>query len=165
MSELEEKLKLMLRKTEESQIKLRVYNEELKHFYVRLSQISVQHKRKTPLTDTSFESDFRKTVEDLRILSDTNYGFWLEVRTKYHNKYKKMLDDEHRFIIKQISLAALGFTRQTDELFTIYKNLQTLGKDLPLRLNWWLLENCTQDLMNTTNRILFLMRNMEKHYA
>ena len=76
-----------------------------------------------------------------------------------------MLDDEHRFIIKQISLAALGFTRQTDELFTIYKNLQTLGKDLPLRLNWWLLENCTQDLMNTTNRILFLMRNMEKHYA
>lgn len=165
MSELEEKLKLMLQKTEDSQLKLRKINEELRQFYSRLEEIGVQHRRKDPITDISFETDFRKTVETLRALSDENYLFWLEVRKKYHRKYKKMLDGEYRFMIKQISLAALAFTRQTDELFTVYKNLQMLGKDLPLRLNWWLLENCTQDLLKTTNRILFLVRNMEKHYA
>lgn len=165
MSELEEKLKLMLQKTEDSQLKLRKINEELRQFYSRLEEIGVQHRRKAPITDISFETDFRKTVEILRALSDENYLFWLEVRKKYHRKYKKMLDGEYRFMIKQISLAALAFTRQTDELFTVYKNLQMLGKDLPLRLNWWLLENCTQDLLKTTNRILFLVRNMEKHYA
>ncbi|MBQ4493941.1 MAG: hypothetical protein II972_05020, partial [Elusimicrobiaceae bacterium] len=66
---------------------------------------------------------------------------------------------------KQISVCAIAFTRQTDELFTIYKNLQNLGKDLPLRLNWWVFESSTQDLLNTTSRILFLVRSMEKHYV
>ena len=60
--------------------------------------------------------------------------------------------------------AALAFTRQTDELFTIFKNLQTLGKDVPLRLNWFVLEYCCEDLFKITNRILFMTRDMEKHY-
>lgn len=165
MNQLENKLRTLLNTTEKSQLQLRKYNEELRQFYARLETISIQHRRKTPITDTSFEKDFRKTIENLRVLSDKNYSFWQEVRAKYHSKYKKMLGQEHLLLVKQISVSALAFTRQTDELFTIYKNLQMIGKDLPLRLNWWLLENCTQDLLKTTSRILFLVRNMEKHYA
>lgn len=165
MSEIENQLKIMLKKTEESQGNLRLYNEKLRQFLSRLEEISVQYKRRTPISDIAFEQDFRTTIEDLRILSDTNNTFWQEVRASYHSKYRKMLEQDHRFLIKQISFNALAFTRQTDELFTIYKNLQMLGKDLPLRLNWWVFENCTQDLLNTTNRILFLVRNMEQIYA
>jgi hypothetical protein len=165
MKELEKKLRIMLRTTERSHQKLRKINEQLRSFYTRLEDISVQHKRRLPITDISFEADFRKTIEALRILSDKNYSFWQEVRSNYHSKYKKLISEDQRFLIKQISLCALSFTRQTDELFTVYKNLQNLGKDLPLRLNWWLFENATQELLNTTNRILFLVRSMEKFYA
>lgn len=165
MTELEEKLQLMLKKTEESQAKLKEYNEDLRQMYSRLQEIGICYKRKTAIKDISFEEDFRKKVQEISVLSDANNLFWKEVRQKYHGKYKKLLNEDYRFLIKQISVAALSFTRQTDELFTLFKNLQNLGKDLPLRLNLWLLENATQDLLNTTNRILFLIRNMEKHYA
>lgn len=165
MPELEEKLQIMLKTTEDSQAKLKEYNEQLKHLYIRLQEISVSHRRKTAITDTSFEDDFRQKVQEICTLSDVNTAFWKDIRLEYHNKYKKDINQDYRFLIKQISISARSFTRQTDDLFTIYKNLQTLGADLPLRLNWWMLENASQELLNTTNRILFLVRNMEKHYA
>ena len=165
MTQLENKLKKVLDATEKSYKQLHKYNEDLKQFYVRLSEISVQYRRRAPITDTSFEEEFRKTIQDLSTLSDNTACFWKELRDKYHSEYEKLLAPEHRFLIKQIIIVARAFTRQTDELFTIYKNLQSVGKDLPLRLSWWVLENTTQDFLNTTNRILFLMRNMEKHYV
>ena len=165
MSELEQNLQIILKQVEDSQIKLRKYNEDFRQLFVRLEEMCVQHKRRAPLTDISFEQDFRNAIEDLRKLSDCNYVFWKEIRDKYYSQYKKMLTAEYRFLIKQISVCAIAFTRQTDELFTIYKNLQNLGKDLPLRLNWWVFESSTQDLLNTTSRILFLVRSMEKHYV
>ena len=136
-----------------------------RHFFIRLEEISSQYKRKVPISDTSFESDFGKAIELLRDLSDENISFWKETRNKYYNEYKKMINQDYRFLIKQINICAIAFTRQTDELFTIYKNLQSLGKELPLKINWWLFENSTQALLNTTSRILFLIRNMEKYYA
>ena len=165
MTELEKKLQQMLDAVQSSQIRLKKFNENLKVLFNRLAEISVQYKRKMPITDITFEKDFCKVIENLRILSDENYNFWGEIRKQYHSKYEKELNAEHRFLVKKISLAALDFTRQTDELFTVYKNLQMLGKDLPLRLNWWLFEGCNQDFFKTTNRILFLMRSMEKQYA
>lgn len=165
MTQLENKLKKVLDATEKSYKQLHKYNEDLKQFYARLSEISVQYRRRAPITDNSFEEEFRKTIQDLSTLSDNTACFWKELRDKYHNEYEKLLKPEHRFLIKQIIIVARAFTRQTDELFTIYKNLQSVGKDLPLRLNWWVLENTTQDFLNTTNRILFLMRSMEKHYV
>lgn len=165
MSEIENKLQQMFNTVQDSQMELRKFNERLKNLFNRLAPISVQYKRKMPVTDTSFEQDFCKTIEELRVLSDANYAFWGEVRNQYYEKYEKELKEEHRFLIKKISLAAFDFTRQTDELFTLYKNLQILGKDLPMRLNLWLFESCNQDFFKTANRILFLMRSMEKQYA
>lgn len=164
MSELEQKLQIIFKHIDRSQIELRKYNEDFHLLFIRLQDISAQHKRRMPLEDTSFEKDFLKTLDGLRKLSDENYAFWKDVRDKYYKGYKKMLDQDYRFLIKQIKVSAIAFTRQTDELFTIYKNLQYLGKDIPLRLNWWIFENATQDLLNTTNRILFLLRSMEKGY-
>ena len=165
MTELEKELQIMLKETEDSQLKLKKHNEELKQLYIRLKEISVAHKRKALSSDISFEADFRKKVQEISALGDENSLFWKDIRLKYHGEYKQIINEDYRFLIKQISIAALAFTRQTDDLFTLYKNLQNLGKDLPLRLNWWLFENATQNLLNTTNRILFLLRNMEKHYA
>lgn len=165
MSDFEPKLQIILKQVDDSQIQLRKYNEDFRQLFIRLKDISVQYKRKSPVSDTTFEADFRKTTDNLIKLSDENYVFWKEVRSQYHSKYKKNLTAEYRFLIKQISVAAMAFTRQTDELFTIYKNLQNLGTDLPLRLNWWMFENATKDLLNTTNRILFLIRSMEKNYV
>lgn len=165
MSEIEKKLQQMFDTVQSSQIKLRKFNESLRSLFNRLTQISIQCKRKMPITDTSFEKDFCKVIEDLRSLSDENYNFWGEIRNQYYNKYEKELKEEHRFLVKKISLSSVDFTRQTDELFTIYKNLHILSKNLPLRLNWWLFESCNQDLFKITNRILFLMRSMEKMYV
>lgn len=165
MKELENKLNVMLENTENAHRQLQQYNQTFRQLYARLEEISVQYKRKTPITDASFEQDFRQAVEQLMALSDGSSVFWKEIRKKYHSKYNKLIDGEHRLLIKKISICALVFTRQTDELFTIYKNLHSLGKDLPLRLNWWMLETSIQDLLKTTSRILFLMRSMEKHYV
>lgn len=162
MSNFEKKLHQMLNKVQDSNAKLRKFNERLKTLFNRLSEISVQYKRKMPITDKTFEKDFCKTIEEIRVLSDENYNFWGEIRSQYYSKYEKELKDEHRLLVKKIALVSLDFTRQTDELFTLYKRLQVVGKDLPLRLNWWLLESCNQDFFKTTNRILFLMRDMEK---
>ncbi len=165
MSELEKKLQQMLAKVQDSHIKLCQFNERFKTLFNRLTEISVQYKRKMPITDTTFEKDFCKTIDELRLLSDENYNFWGEIRNQYQSKYEKELKDEHRLLVKKIALTSLDFTRQTDELFTLYKRLQVIGKDLPLRLNWWLFESCNQDFFKTTNRILFLMRSMENQYA
>ncbi len=165
MTDLENKLQQMFDIVQNSQIKLRKLNESLRSLFGRLTQINIQYKRKMPITDISFEEDFCKVIEDLRSLSDENYNFWGEIRNQYYDKYEKELKEEHRFLVKKISLSAIDFTRQTDELFTLYKNLHILSKNLPLRLNWWLFESCNQDLFKTTNRILFLMRSMEKRYV
>ena len=165
MTELEKELQTILKQVEDSQLKLRKYNETLRHYYIRLEEISAQYKRKAPISDTNFETDFRTLVEGLRALSDENYTFWRDVRTQYYNKYKDTIDQEFRFLVKQIKGFCASFTRQADELFTLYKNLQRLTGDLPLRLNWWLFENAVQDLQNTAKRILFLVRSMEKSYA
>ena len=91
MSELEKKLQQMLDTVQVSHTKLRKFNERLKTLFNRLAEISVQYKRKMPVTDTTFEKDFCKTIEEIRVLSDENYNFWGEIRNQYHAKYEKEL--------------------------------------------------------------------------
>lgn len=161
---IEERLKQMLEETETSKDKLRLINTQFRLYYDRLEVIAKQHRRRVAVTDTAFEQEFRATVEELRKLTDTEQDFWQQARSDYNKYDKAEIIKDNRVLVKQISIAALAFTRQTDELYTIFKNLQTVGKDVPLRLTWWILEYCCEDLFKITNRILFMMRDMEKHY-
>lgn len=164
MTITEEKLKKMLEQAGAANDTLRQINEKLRLFYDRLETIAKQHKRRMPVRDTNFEQEFRAVVEDLKNFTNDCQDFWQQARSDYHASNKAKLIGDNRIAVKQITIAALAFTRQTDELFTVFKNLQTTGKEVPLRLNWWILEYCCEDLFKTTNRILFMTRDMEKHY-
>jgi hypothetical protein len=41
---------------------------------------------------------------------------------------------------------------------------QSLSGEITLRLNWWMLESCLEDLQKISGWILFLERDLEKHY-
>ncbi|MDR0953432.1 MAG: hypothetical protein LBM71_04520 [Elusimicrobiota bacterium] len=162
----EEKLKEMLEEVETAKDKLRDINARLKQYYSRMESISAQSRRKLPIKDEALQGEFRSTVEELRKMADKTQDFWQEVRRNYQAKDRKNESiRDNRVLIKQINISALSFTRQVDELFTTFKNMQAISKDVPLRLNWWLLESSTDDLFKITDKILFLMRDMEKHYA
>lgn len=164
MSDLEKKFEQMLSEIETSNDKLRAINSQLRLFYDRLEDKVKQHRRKMPVRDVTFEEEFRALVLDLRKLTDNSQDFWQETRAYFRILDKNKMVLENRVYVKRVNIAALAFTRQTDELFTVFKNLQELGKDISLRLNWWLLESSSDDLFKITNKILFLTRDMEKRY-
>ena len=91
MDKLENKLQEMFKTVQKSHTELRKYNENLRNLYNRLEEISVQYKRKMPLSDTSFEKDFCALIEKIRVLSDENYEFWGEIRKQYLIEYEKKL--------------------------------------------------------------------------
>jgi len=131
----------------------------------RLDVIAVQYKRKTPIRDLTFQEEFRAEVSQLRVVADKVQDYWQGARQSYYGgDGKDKFSQGSRMQIKQIRMEALSLNRQSDELYTIYKNLHTIGKDLPLRLNWWLLDSVVADLNKVNNNILFLLRNMESRY-
>ncbi len=154
----------MLVEVEASRDDLRAINVQLRSYWGRMQDILQQVRRKQPVTETTFEEEFKATVLKVRALADNDTDFWNKTRAQFQTFNKGKIVVENRLIIKQINSAALEFTRQTDELFTIFKNLQVAGKELPLRLNWWVLESASDDLFKVTNRILFLVRDLEKRY-
>jgi hypothetical protein len=90
--------------------------------------------------------------------------FWQHTRQLYNAVDKDSFVRENRLDIKRIRTAALSFSRQSDNLYLNYKNLNALGKDLPLRLNWWLFESSCSDMSKISSNILFISRDMEKCY-
>jgi hypothetical protein len=143
---------------------LRSLNEQFRFFYDRLENIAKHHRRRIPVRDLTFQEEFRSKALELRKLADDCQDFWRSARMEYYSRGKQKFVQENRLNIKQIKKGALSFNRQVDELYTIYKNLNSEGKDLPLRLNWWLMESAANDLSKITNNILFLIRDMEKYY-
>ena len=160
----EEKIKQMLDTIEQEDSALRAFNEQLRFFYDRMEDISKHHRRKTPSRDLTFQEEFRETALKIRKFADDCQDYWQERRMLYYSSDKKKFVQDNRLNIKQIKTAALSFNRQVDELYTVYKNLSAEGRELPLRLNWWMLESATNDLSKITSNILFLMRDMEKYY-
>lgn len=160
----EEQLKQMLKQVETSADKIKLITNSFRVFYGRLEDIAVCHKRRQPVTDISFEKEFRSAVDDLKKFTDDAEEFWQNARKDYYGNNKAEAIRENRVVVKQITIAAMDFTRRGDELFTLYKNMQETGKEVPLRLNWWVLEYCCETIQKTTGRILFMTRDMEKHY-
>ena len=160
----EQQIKRMSEEIERSEDALRAINAKLRGYYDRLEIIHNQFRRRTPIKDTEFQNEFRATVLELKTLADESGEFWQQTRT-----YFRTLDDKadviesNRINIKQMNITALAFNRQVDELYTIFKNIQTLAKEVPLMLNWWLLEECCEDLNKIVTRILFLIRDMGKY--
>lgn len=160
----EQQIKRMSEEIERSEDALRAINAKLRGYYDRLEIIHNQFRRRTPIKDTEFQNEFRATVLELKTLADESGEFWQQTRT-----YFRTLDDKadviesNRINIKQMNITALAFNRQVDELYTIFKNIQTLAKEVPLRLNWWLLEEACEDLNKIVTRILFLIRDMGKY--
>lgn len=160
----EQQIKRMSEEIEHSEDALRAINAKLRGYYDRLEIIHNQFRRRTPIKDTEFQNEFRATVLELKTLADESGEFWQQTRT-----YFRTLDDKahviesNRINIKQMNITALAFNRQVDELYTIFKNIQTLAKEVPLRLNWWLLEEGCEDLNKIVTRILFLIRDMGKY--
>ena len=154
----------MLVQTVAGDNELRILNETFRNYMDRLEVIALQNRRKTQVRDIIFPVEFRESGGALRALADRAQDFWQDTRMSYYGSDKDKFVQEHRVIIKQLKSAAASFSRQSDELYTIYKNLNAAGRDLPLRLNWWLLESSCNDLLKTAGNILFLIRDMEKHY-
>lgn len=154
----------MLVEVESSRDDLRAINVLLRSYWGRMQDILQQVRRKQPIKEATFEEEFKATVLKLRALADNETDFWNKTRAQFQVLNKGQIVVENRLIIKQINCAALEFTRQTDELFTVFKNLQAASKELPLRLNWWVLESASDDLSKVTSRILFLVRDLEKRY-
>lgn len=160
----EKKLQKMLERTEAGDNDLRRLADEFRNYYDRLELIYKQHRRKMPIRDLTFQEEFRDTVAKLRALADNAHDFWNDTRMCYYNSDKDKFVRQHRIIIKRLKSLAVSFSRQCDELYTIYQNLNSLGKDIPLRLNWWLFESSCNDLLKISGNILFLTRDMEKYY-
>jgi hypothetical protein len=160
----EERIKKMLEEIELEDSILKSLNEHFSFYYYRLETIAKHYRRKAPVRDLTFQGEFRDTVAKLSKLADNSRDFWSEMRMYYYGKDKARFVPENRLNLKQIKAAALSFNRQVDELYTVFKNLSAEGKDLPLRLNWWLLETSVNDLSKITSNILFLVRDMEKYY-
>lgn len=159
----EETVKRMSEEIEKSSSALRTLNVRLRDYYDRLEVIYKQYRRRMPVKDLSFQEDFRSAVLELKTLAEESNDFWQNVRAYFRNLNKAELAANGRINIKQMNISALAFNRQVDELYTIVKNIQTLAKDVPMRLNWWLLEASCEDLNKITSRVLFLIRDMEKY--
>lgn len=71
--------------------KLRLINTQFRLYYDRLEVIAKQHRRRVAVTDTSFEQEFRATVEELRKLTDTEQDFWQQARSVIINMIKRKL--------------------------------------------------------------------------
>ncbi len=160
----ERQIKRMSEEIERSEDALRAINAKLRGYYDRLEIIHNQFRRRTPIKDTEFQNEFRATVLELKTLADESGEFWRQTRT-----YFRTLDDKgeiianNRINIKQMNITALAFNRQVEELHTVFKNIQALAKEVPLRLNWWLLEAGCDELNKIAARILFLIRDMGKY--
>ena len=158
-----DKIKQMTDEIEKSCVALRDINNKLYGYYGRLEVIYKQYRRKIPVKDTTFQEEFRATMLDLKAFSDNSNDFWQKTRSFIREADKSKLVEESRISVKQLKINANAFNRQTDELYTIFKNIQRIAKEVPLRLNWWLLEASCGELGNITGRILFLIRDMEKY--
>lgn len=159
----EETVKRMAEEIEKSSSSLRGLNVKLRGYYDRLEVIYKQYRRRVPVKDLSFQEEFRASVLELKTLADESNDFWQGVRAYFRSLNKAELAANSRMNVKQMNISALAFNRQVDELYTVVKNIQTLAKDVPMRLNWWLLEASCEDLTKITSRVLFLIRNMEKY--
>ncbi|MDD6173958.1 MAG: hypothetical protein PUB86_06750 [Elusimicrobia bacterium] len=159
----EETVKRMSEEIEKSSSALRTLNVRLRDYYDRLEVIYKQYRRRMPVKDLSFQENFRSAVLELKTLAEESNDFWQNVRAYFRSLNKAELAANGRINIKQMNISALAFNRQVDELYTIVKNIQTLAKDVPMRLNWWLLEASCEDLNKITSRVLFLIRDMEKY--
>lgn len=157
------KIKQMSDEIEKSCVALREINTKLQGYYGRLEVIYKQYRRKMPVKDTTFQEEFRATMLELKFFSDTSNDFWQKTRSFIREADKPKLVEESRIAVKQLKLNAAAFNRQTDELYTIFKNIQRIAKEVPLRLNWWLLEASCDELGKITGKILFLIRDMEKY--
>lgn len=157
------KIKQMADEIEKSCTALRAINTKLHSYYGRLEVIYKQYRRKMPVKDTTFQEEFRSTMLELKAFSDSNNEFWQQTRFFIRQADKPKLVEESRIGVKQLKINANAFNRQTDELYTIFKNIQRLAKEVPLRLNWWLLETSCGELEKISGRILFLIRDMEKY--
>lgn len=159
----EETVKRMAEEIEKSSSSLRGLNVKLRGYYDRLEVIYKQYRRRVPVKDLSFQEEFRAAVLELKTLADESNDFWQGVRAYFRSLNKAELAANSRMNVKQMNISALAFNRQVDELYTVVKNIQTLAKDVPMRLNWWLLEASCEDLTKITSRVLFLIRDMEKY--
>lgn len=159
----EETVKRMAEEIEKSSSSLRGLNVKLRGYYDRLEVIYKQYRRRVPVKDLSFQEEFRAAVLELKTLADESNDFWQGVRAYFRSLNKAELAANSRMNVKQMNISALAFNRQVDEFYTVVKNIQTLAKDVPMRLNWWLLEASCEDLTKITSRVLFLIRDMEKY--
>lgn len=159
----EETVKRMAEEIEKSSSSLHGLNVKLCGYYDRLEVIYKQYRRRVPVKDLSFQEEFRAAVLELKTLADESNDFWQGVRAYFRSLNKAELAANSRMNVKQMNISALAFNRQVDELYTVVKNIQTLAKDVPMRLNWWLLEASCEDLTKITSRVLFLIRDMEKY--
>lgn len=159
----EAKIKQMSEEIDSSCDTLRAINEKLRAYYDRLEIIYKQHRRRMPIKDTTFQEEFRATVLEIKDFAEKSNDFWQETRTFFRETDKAALVELNRIGVKQMNIGAMFFSRQVDELYTIFKNIQGLAREVPLRLNWWLLEASCEDLNKITSRILFLIRDVEKY--
>ncbi|MDR1684270.1 MAG: hypothetical protein LBR90_02255 [Elusimicrobiota bacterium] len=157
-------VKIMLEVIEQTESGLKNINSKLGFFLQRLETLAAQHRRKSAPRDLTFQEEFRAGVLELRVLADGAQDFWQRTRFDYQAVNKKDFVFENRAVVKQIKAAALAFSRQSDELYTNYKNLSITGRELPYRLNWWVFESACRDLDKITGHILFMLRDMEKYY-
>ena len=158
-----QRIKQMSEEIERSEDALRVINAKMRGYYDRLEEIHTQFRRRVPVKDTEFQEEFRSTVLELKTLAEHCNEFWNQTRAYFRALDKADIIEDNRIIVKQMNITALAFSRRVDELYTAFKNIQTLAKEVPLRLNWWLLEAACEDLNKVVARILFLIRDMGKY--
>jgi hypothetical protein len=160
----QKEIKLMLTEAEAQNGIMRSFNKDMLIYYGRLEAVAKQYHKRLPTRDAAFEEDFRETMLNLRKFTDRVRDFWHNNRQFYNSVDKNSFVRENRLDIKQIKTAAVSLSRQSDVLYSNYKNLSALGKDLPLRLNWWLFEASCGDMSKISSNILFMARDMEKRY-
>lgn len=163
-TDIEDTLKRYKEEIDVSTENLKSCGAKMKLFYDRLEDIAKQYKKRSAVKDESFEEEFRALVIALRSQTDESEEFWRTARTYIRALDKKEAVGANRILIKQINISARNFSRVTDEFCAFLRVFQSLSGEITLRLNWWMLESCLEDLQKISGWILFLERDLEKHY-
>ncbi|NLO91779.1 MAG: hypothetical protein GX410_07295 [Elusimicrobia bacterium] len=127
----------------------------------RAGAISRQLKRNRTVRDDSFESDFNALLEQLKpFLSE------FETAAKDLSEASRSRDglpeDADSSLLKNMVFHARNASLETDKFSSAFREAHREGKNLQLKLNWWMVEAYSSDLEHLVGKLLFAARELAK---
>lgn len=127
----------------------------------KMQDLAKKHLRKKVFNAKEFEQEFRGFADDLQNFNNDTMKFWNDTRKEIRSFSNKELS-ENAFLIKNFNLEARKLTRQIEEFNSAFRYVHQKFNNIPVELNWWVVEACMLDFDKLCNKILFLARELAK---